>query len=69
MTVTVTATLIETGERGAQLHHRGARQSVISGIPETKETSHHVTSMLVEHVVTLEMGRLQQGPRSQILQI
>jgi hypothetical protein len=69
VTVIATETLIETEERGAQLRHRGARQSVISGILETNETFHHVISMLVEHVGTHGMGHLRQGPPSQILPI
>lgn len=67
MTVIATETLIEIVERGAQLRHRGARQSVIFGTLETSETSHHVISMLAAPVGTHEMGRLQRGPLTQIL--
>lgn len=66
MTAIATETLIETEEKGAQLHHRGARRFVTSGTLETKGTSHHVILMLVEHAGTRGMGRLRQVPRSQI---
>lgn len=67
MTVTAIETLTVTGERDARLHRHDARPSAISGTLETRETSHHVISMLDEHAVILAMDPLRQASPSQIL--